>query len=148
VRGSFESLVRIRRLLFERTLAEAARAASRVGRARKMHDGKKEDQALIESRREEVSDRLHVLQDARWLAGLLAFDRRLAEGLTRVRREVGLAGSDLIGRRNSLSRIKGELAGAQAKLLVAQNLDRSRRRAVKRQKERRMEVSGIRTRCL
>jgi len=150
MKGPLDSLVRVRRLFFERTLADTARAVSDVGRAREILDGKMKNQASIERARNEVSNRLRIPQDARWLASLLAFDRRLAEDLMQVRQEVGQAESDLNGRRDSLSGSKGELAGARARLQVVLNLDRRRRRAASRRRDRRSgpEVSGIRTRCL
>lgn len=146
--GPLDSLVRIRLLFVEKALADTARVASGVRRAHEILKGRRNNQALIERRLEEVSNRFQVPQDARWLASLLALDRRLDEDLTQVRQEVGRAESDWSGQRDDLSRSRGEFAGAQAKLLVAQNLNRRRRRAANRLRERRMEVSGIRTRCL
>ena len=148
--GSLDSLVRIRRLFLERNLAGTSRAATEVRKAREFLDMHSDNLVSIEEKRQAALKRLDDLRDARWLAQLLAFDRRLAGELAQARQEAQQAEDGLSGRQENLARSKVELARAQAKLEIARNLDRRRRRAAGRRKERRSGpvVSGIRTRCL
>jgi uncharacterized protein with von Willebrand factor type A (vWA) domain len=135
VSGPLDSLVRIRLLLFDRTLADTSRVATEVRKAReslKMHN---DNLALIEENRGAALKQLDDLRDARWLSQVWAFDRRLAEDLVQARQEAQQAQSGLSGRQEDLSRRKAELALAQAKLQIAKNLERRRRRAAIRRKE-------------
>jgi hypothetical protein len=142
-----DSLVRIRQLFFERTLASTSQVAAEVKRARELLDKHNDNLVVIEEKRKAALKQLDDLRDACWLAQLWAFDRRLAADLVQALQEAKQAEDGLSGRRENLSKSKAELALAQAKLKVAHNLDRRRRRAAGRRRERRM-VSGIRTRCL
>jgi hypothetical protein len=144
-----DSLIRLRQMFFDRTMADTSRATGEVLKARELLNLKRGNLDSIGEGREAVSNQLQALDEARWLANLLAFDRQLAGDMQRARQEVDRAEGALDGRREDLSGRKMELAHAQARLLAAQNLARRRRRAARRRRERRMEeVSGIRARCL
>lgn len=144
-----DSLVRVRRLLFDRSVAGIARAVAGIKEAQESLEVKLQCQASIERRRMEISSQLEVVHDARWLAQFWAFDRLLGQDLLQAREEVNLAEVSLSCQRESLSSGKKELARARAKLSAAQSLGRQRKKAARRQRERRMgDVSGIRTRCL
>jgi hypothetical protein len=136
-------------MFFDRTVADTSRATSEVLKAREVLNIKRNGLDTVGEGREAVSNRLHALGDARWLANLWAFDHRLAGDLLRAQEEVNQAESNLNGRREDLSARKRELALAQARLQIARNLGRYRRRAASRRRERRLEdLSGFRTRCL
>jgi flagellar biosynthesis chaperone FliJ len=135
VSGPLDSLVRIRLLLFDRTLADTSRAATEVRKAREYLEMHNDNLALIEENRGAALKQLDDLRDARWLAQLWAFDRRLTEDLVQARQEAQQAQSGLSGRQEDLSKSKAELALAQAKLQIAKNLERRRRRAAIRRRE-------------
>ena len=145
-----DSLIRLRQMFLDRTMADASRATGEVQKARELLNLKRKNLDSIGEGREAVSSQLQALDEARWLANLLAFDRRLALDMQRARQEVNQAENALDGRREDLTGKKMELAHAQARLLVAQNLARRRRRAAGRRRERRSgpDLSGFRTRCL
>lgn len=146
---SKDSLIRLRQMFFDRKVAETSRATSEVSKAREALEMKRKSLDSIGEGRKAVSNRLHTLRDARWLANLWTFDQRLAGDSLRAHQEVNQAESNLNGRREDLANRTRELALAQARLLIARNLGRSRRRAASRRRERRMEdLSGFRTRCL
>jgi hypothetical protein len=145
-----DSLVRLRRMCFDRTAADTSRAAQAVNGARELLDAKKAAASSIEDRRSSMSTSLDFGHHARWFAQHWAFDRLLAEDLKLAREEVSRAESELGGKQERFGEQRKSLAVARARLRAVQSLHKRRRRAIDRRRERRVEdeVSEIQTRCL